>query len=712
MGQCMSQSFQAHENTDGTKSFYLTRNNEIISAICGKSFNGDLKPSMKYLKTSNDTIVQNHNNLNNPESRTSHHVTLRFEIMTFNIFMTSAENSYVGMDFNWTGGHKVGEIDVQEGVYDIMISTYDFMNSGDEMYVFLHGLNVIADIDTTINLTELANNYVYFHGMDENHILLSPNDTMLIAESKEIHIEFPEPFVFQNFSNNMSGFVKDYIRFSNVNPGYNIGLCQSDVKMGKMYVLELGHLNGISADTVLESDPDMYKKMSHVFFESPSAKNDYLAFGTGAILKLRDDPSYWMNNMFLGNNTNYPSHDSDSITIYLNNTFKNSNRINYVGEVDFWEDVPEYGAPDKKIQGKPFYITTGDTIQYCMFYPPAKADYSVLNNAIVNFGNSTPFINTYSVNDANSIFNYSDVFGQSNEARVLDDYSSLYDIKQGTDILQSDTLFKFEQPYSVPSSGSYSFSITDSNYYIKGLQGKITSQNNFNIPSADPNPPVLTSFKILNANGLIRESFSYSALASLHFSAGDFTNNEVNVIDAAYLYYKKYNEDNWTSLPVEEIPEFYDSVFSYGQYFTSDLTPVINSCTDTTFIDLKLVLTDLSSNSTIETFHPAFQVRDVGVGTHENVSNDTEINLKAIPNPITETSFAMFNLPAKSNVRITIASLTGHNVRLVLDTTLDPGRHTVNLFGTNGKLSDLSPGMYLLRLESGNTVETVKLIVY
>ncbi|MCK9205118.1 MAG: T9SS type A sorting domain-containing protein [Bacteroidales bacterium] len=710
MGQCLSQTFQTREFADGTKTCYLKGSKGIISAVSGKSFNGELKPDIKFLNTSNTTTFQNNYTLNKPESRISHHVTLRFDVMTFSIIMTSKTNSYG--DFNWSSGQTVADIEVQEGIYEIMINTYDFINSGDELYVFLHDLNVNADIDTTIILSEAAHHYVYFHGMDENNIPLLPDDTTIIRDFKQINVEFPAPLIFQSSAGGMIGFPKDYVRFSDVNPDYKISFGQSNVKQGKMYVLDLDQLNGISADTILESKPDTYKKMTNVFLESPSAVDDYLNFHTGTISRLRDDPYYWMYSTFDDFSTTYPSKNLDSLSIYLNNIFKNTNIVNCVAAVDFWEGVPAYDNPEKRISGKPFYITEGDTIQYCLFFPPAKADYSVLNNSIVNFGNSAPFINTYSVNDATSIFSYSDVTGQGNDIRKLDSYSSLYYIKQGTDILQSDTLFRFEQPYTIPASGPYSFSVTDSNYYLKGIQGKVQTRNIFNIPGADPNPPVLTSFKILNSNNIICESYAYSAQATLHFSAADFIDNEIQDISAAYLYYKKYDEENWTSLPVEERPGLYDSIFRYGQYFVSDLTPILSSCTDTTFIDLKLTLADASSNYTFEIFHPAFQVIGHGVGIPDNNLKPSDLNLEIFPNPVTAGSCISFNLSEKSNVRVTLFDITGKCVGTVLDKPFGAGVHNFNLNNSDFNLAGIANGIYLLKLETGETNKTVKFIMH
>lgn len=616
------------------------------------------------------------------------------------------------MDFSWSDGHKVADIDVEEGIYDIMINTYDFMNSGDEMYVFLHALNVNTNIDTTINLTEAADHYLYFHGMDENHNLLLPGDTTLITNDKLISIEFPAPSVFQSATFSIGGLDRDYVRFSDVDPAFKILACQSNVKQGKMYILDFGHLNGISADTVLESNPDIYKKMTNVFFKSPSAGDNYLTFSQGIISRLRDDPYYWMNTAFGSDNSDYPSHDRDSLTVYLNNVFQDSYIVNFVGGVNFWETLPEYGTPEKNIRSKLFYITTGDTIQFCWFYPPAKADYNVISNSTVNFGNSTPYINTYSANDATTIFNYSDIFGQSNEIRALDNYSSMYYIKQGTDILQSDTLFNFQQPYTIPSAGPYSFSITDSNYYIRGLQGKITSQNNFNLPSTDPDPPMLTSFKVLRSDGLICESFTSSEQASLHFSAVDMTGNEIHNVNQVHVYYKMYDEETFIPLEVQEKPENFDSIFHYGQYFISDLTPIIASCTDTSFIDLKIVLIDDASNIAMEISHPAFQVREVGVGIGEKTQCPTNLDLKVFPNPVNNSSKITFNLYQKSEVKMKICSPACRYIGTALNKIFETGKHTVNLYDISEQFSNLSPGIYLLRVETNTSVETVKLIVY
>lgn len=686
------------------KGYYIESKNEKTASIqyFNLNKNKEVNPGIKFSKPEMLQKISE-NQKRQIQGKDTHHVTLRFDIMTFNMYMTSESHSYVSPDFSWAEQHKTAEIDVPEGIYDIMINQYDFMNTGDILYVFLHNLNVNTDIDTSINLTESAKNYVYIHGKDENNIFLSPEDTTLMINDKQISVEFPAPLVFQSATSDNFGFSKDYVRFSDVDPSYKIRCGQGDARQGKMYLLNLGLLNGISGDTVLENNPDDYRQMATVFHESPSAVDDYLAFSTGLISRLRDDPYYTMYTYY--NPSTYPSHNDDILMVYLSNVFQQTNLTNLVGSISFFENQPEYYG-EKKITTKPFYIIPGDSIQFCWFYPPAAADYNVPNDAVVNFGNSAPFINIYSVNDATNIFNYSDVFGQCNEYRSIDKYASLYYIKQGTDVLQSDTLCNFMQPYTIPSAGPYSFSIVDSNYYINGFQGNLQSQVNFNLPSDDPNPPVLTSFKVLNSDGLICESFLSNEQASLHFSAADYTINGIYNISGAYLYYKKYDEETWISLPVQEIPEFYDSIFLYGQYFISNLAPVLNAYTDTTFlIDIKLILVDAVNNVTKQIFHPAFFVKNnSGVGISE-LTIKNESNFGIYPNPVTNNCIVSFSLQQNTDVKLSVYNLNGQLTEVLLKKAMGKGNHMINWTPM------INPGVYLLKLETYNSIETIKVVI-
>ncbi len=635
-------------------------------------------------------------------AKNAHHLTLRFDIAASDIIMTSENNSFGGYwSFNWSDDYTIAEIDVEEGCYDILINAYDTVNSGDLLYVLLHNLSLTSDVDTAINLTNMAAHYLYFHGMDENGDPFLPDDPSLLINKKLIIFEFPNPFVFESATYSLPyGFLShDYIRLSDIPSDYLIGLGQCNVRQGKMYALDIGHLNGISEDITLESNPGDYKQMSMIFYASPSAaEENYLNFSTGTIFRFREDTYFSIYNSTGCYNTDYVFQNQDTLTVYLSNIFHPENQCNFVGAVSFWENQPEIGAPKKSIVTNPFYLMPdSDSVQFCNFYPPVKADYKVLNNSVVNFGNSASFANIYSVNSESSIFNYTSLYGQCNEARNLDNYASFYTIMQGTDILRTDTLFNFEEPYTVTASGPYSFSLTDSNFYVNGIRGTIEVLTNFDLSNEDSNPPTLTSFKILDSNGLIQSQFTTNDQAIVHFSAADYSDEGFNDLSTVSLYYKKHDDETWNNLDIQEMPGYYDPVFNHGQYFIGNLTPVIQAST-AAFYDLKIEVADNAGNLFQESLSPAFEVLNSVIIEGPGQLNQSALH--AYPNPV--TGLITIECTVSGPCSINILDAQG---RLVYNGITNENEQRINLKSLN-----LANGIYFVQLISDSKIITKKII--
>ncbi len=76
------------------------------------------------------------------------------------------------------------------------------------------------------------------------------------------------------------------------------------------------------------------------------------------------------------------------------------------------------------------------------------------------------------------------------------------------------------------------------------------------------------------------------------------------------------------------------------------------------------------------------------------------------PNPFNPTSTVIFDLPENSYVSIKLYSITGEEVRTVVNEQMEAGRYPFLIDG-NG----LSSGVYLLRMVSNNFVSTKKIIM-
>lgn len=80
--------------------------------------------------------------------------------------------------------------------------------------------------------------------------------------------------------------------------------------------------------------------------------------------------------------------------------------------------------------------------------------------------------------------------------------------------------------------------------------------------------------------------------------------------------------------------------------------------------------------------------------------------LTVFPNPVTDASRVDFTLSAPCPVRLSLFDLTGRLVKVLVDRELPAGSNSAVVDATN-----LPPGVYLLRLETGNSVTTGRCLV-
>lgn len=77
-----------------------------------------------------------------------------------------------------------------------------------------------------------------------------------------------------------------------------------------------------------------------------------------------------------------------------------------------------------------------------------------------------------------------------------------------------------------------------------------------------------------------------------------------------------------------------------------------------------------------------------------------------VPNPATTKAHFSYTINAAEEVQITISDQMGNVVKKVFDGQVEVGEHNVEL-----DLNGLKPGMYLLRIQAGPDVNTIKLAI-
>ena len=85
----------------------------------------------------------------------------------------------------------------------------------------------------------------------------------------------------------------------------------------------------------------------------------------------------------------------------------------------------------------------------------------------------------------------------------------------------------------------------------------------------------------------------------------------------------------------------------------------------------------------------------------------TRFNLTSIyPNPFNDRVTLTFALPEQAVVELKVYDVTGRMVDTIVHRSFDAGRHTASWHG-----SDYSAGLYLVKFEAGDAVQTRKMVL-
>jgi len=94
-----------------------------------------------------------------------------------------------------------------------------------------------------------------------------------------------------------------------------------------------------------------------------------------------------------------------------------------------------------------------------------------------------------------------------------------------------------------------------------------------------------------------------------------------------------------------------------------------------------------------------------GAGVNEN--STTKQNITVAPNPVTSLSRIQYSLDELSDVTISLHDITGKLVSMILDGNQNAGSYSLPLTG----VSELKPGIYFIKIYTGKTQNTVRILI-
>ena len=230
--------------------------------------------------------------------------------------------------------------------------------------------------------------------------------------------------------------------------------------------------------------------------------------------------------------------------------------------------------------------------------------------------------------------------GRNGEWRECDNSSIYATIKQDGEVIGEGMGF-YQLGWMIPEhTGVIDLNMTNSNVDVDGLEGKNETNIHFTLDADDSAAPTLHMLDFHDGEGNVIDRFDTADQGMLQFYAGDF--NVFNIDDQyrnqyyvcspmthVEVAYSPYQEDNWNTLEVNEVPELYFNRMGY--YYTGSLATVTGKGLDGWF-DLKIRLEDAAGNWQEQIISPAFRIDELAYSGIADILPESSSGDKAIYN--------------------------------------------------------------------------------
>ena len=254
-------------------------------------------------------------------------------------------------------------------------------------------------------------------------------------------------------------------------------------------------------------------------------------------------------------------------------------------------------------------------------YPAEERLGTVGDNCPINAVNIMSYFSEYQGNVMNFSNNY---VGRYGESRLCDDTEVVQTIKfNGEEIEDPDN-------WSPDGKGTWEFTVTNTNIVVDGLQGQNKTVVYYDQTNEESTCPGIEMLHFRSEAG-ITDRFATAAEGVMELMGGAFKYNyypdfrngvyECQPMDVT-VEYSPYREENWTVLPVEEVPELFQMP-GWGYFYRASLAEVTGKATQGWF-DVRFKLQDEAGNWQEQVVSPAFRIDDLISTAVEEVQTATD----------------------------------------------------------------------------------------
>ncbi len=212
---------------------------------------------------------------------------------------------------------------------------------------------------------------------------------------------------------------------------------------------------------------------------------------------------------------------------------------------------------------------------------------------------------------------------------------------------------------------------------------------------------------VMHNNFMVDESVTFGTLlhnANIDFDIG-LIMNEPPFARGAYSDHDVFADEGYPAVLVIENA----APWNTNQYYTAN--PYYHKTTDTwdkVNMDLVRKVTQLNM-ATIATFGGFVDTSAEDPGAADQLAGHITLHGN-YPNPFNPLTNIVFELAQTSEVELSVYDITGRRITTLLNESMPPGRHSVP-FDATAAGGNLSSGMYLYRLSSGNQVAAGRMLL-
>lgn len=635
-------------------------------------------------------------------------LVMNFEAMGTRFILTDRNKSYGSEKAIWKG--STAELVVPPGNYDLL-ALYSAEN--DTLRIITRENLLLKGSDTISVKPEDAKNKILLSVKDRDGNIVEGENSSWIYQ-----VTFPDSSAIKDIT--VFSSLKKFFKCSNMSGRFRINIGGVVASEDNRVCVADFNIHGITASQSLTNDyKDLIKE--NISLDIPYCVTRPEVFFIGG-MKLFDGNTVTFGGNYLegykpaGRKWNGKVYIPEHGTKHLNFEPATAIAIAEDRSTSLLKSGSDFSDVTIAIDLPPFSVYKDDVGLFTQLVPSKDALLTEAGGTIT-LKNWLIYPNGYHNNNSGfgaTIMPLPYLYGQMREVYLSLAEKVIYKIFDGNNILVMDTL-KNTHSTEVKKK-KYRTEFSNIRYYIEGFEANAVMNCSYDLSGINPDPPLVSSLQIRNSHGIPESRLNKGEKGTVLLAGcsylldQDYKPYKMPLLDdSTQILARLHGENEWKRLKVVKISQ--DSII--GSYYSADISSMTNY--DSTALDLKIVLYDVSLNSTECTFQPAVAIGKFrGTTSIQEIAQGTEAPREYelsnnYPNPFNPSTTLNYSLPEESMLKVEIFDVVGQRL-----TTLADEKRKAGAYSLLWNADKYPSGIYFCRFRAEGTrhfEKTVKMVL-